>query len=269
MRLLITLLLAASLTLTGCAMTSTTQSGSVGADREQLLLISAKEMNAGANKAYDQVLAEARANGGLNSNAEQTERVRAIAARLIPHTKVFRKDAPDWDWEVNVLTVDQLNAWCMPGGKIAFYTGIIEGLKLSDDEIAAIMGHEIAHALREHSRERASEQMATQLGLSVLSEAFGLSTNTQQLAGVVSKYTLELPNSRQHETEADRIGVELAARAGYNPYAAVDVWKKMSKLSTGSIPEIMSTHPSNSSRIKDLKKYASKVQPLYQAAIDA
>lgn len=267
MRVFLMFSLLLGLALSGCTLSSSTKSGTVGADREQLMLISADEMNEGAEEAYAQVLAEAEQAGTLNTNKTQTERVRAIADQLIPHTAVYRKDAPKWNWEVNVLTSEQLNAWCMPGGKIAFYTGIIETLQLTDDEIAAIMGHEIAHALREHSRERASEQVAKQMGISVIGSAFGLSGTTLQLADLATTYTLELPNSRQHETEADRMGVELAARAGYNPYAAVNVWKKMSALSSGSPPEILSTHPSNESRIKDLNKYSKKVDPLYQETL--
>ena len=260
------ILAVALLALVGCTSTSTKQ-GTVGIKREQLLLISAAEMTQGAQIAYNAVLKEAKTAKKLNTNSAMVKRVRGIANRIIPQTAVFRADAPKWAWEVNVLESDQLNAWCMPGGKIAFYTGIINKLKLTDAEIAAIMGHEIAHALREHGRERASEQTLTQVGLSALSIFTGVQGPALDAASMALQVTLTLPNSRTHEIEADRMGVELAARAGYNPYAAVNVWKKMDKESKGGRPpEILSTHPSHSNRIKDLTKYAKRVEPLFQKA---
>ena len=253
--------------LVACTSTSTKQ-GSVGIKREQLLLVSPKELNQGAQTAYQAVLKQAKTKNKLNTDAFMVKRVKRIANRLIPHTGVYRSDAPKWAWEVNVIESDQLNAWCMPGGKIAFYTGIINKLKLTDDEIAAIMGHEMAHALREHSRERASEQILKQLGLSVVGILAGGRTGTVDMASIALDVTFSLPNSRTHEIEADRMGVELAARAGYNPYAAVSVWQKMQKASKGSRPPvILSTHPSHKSRIKDLGKYAKRVEPLYQATL--
>lgn len=261
------ILTATLLGLVACTSTSTKQ-GTVGIKREQLLLISPAQMTQGAQVAYNSVLKEAKTAKKLNTNSAMVKRVRRIANRIIPQTAVFRSDAPKWDWEVNVLESDQLNAWCMPGGKIAFYTGIIKKLKLTDAEIAAIMGHEISHALREHGRERASEQALTQVGLSALSIFTGVKGPTLDAAAMALQVTLTLPNSRTHEVEADRMGVELAARAGYNPYAAVNVWKKMEKQSKGGRPpEILSTHPSHASRIKDLTKYAKKVEPLFYKAI--
>ncbi len=262
-----TLLGFALVAMLGCTSTSTKQ-GTVGIKREQLLLVSPQEMNQGAQAAYQSVLEEAKEKKKLNTNHALVKRVRKIAANIIPQTRVFRDDAPKWDWEVNVLESDQLNAWCMPGGKIAFYTGLINKLKLTDAEIAAIMGHEIAHALREHGRERASEQVVTQAGLSAISILTGAEAPTMDLASMALNVTVALPNSRTHEVEADRMGVELAARAGYNPYAAVSVWKKMQKQAEGSRPpEILSTHPSHQNRIKDLTKYAKKVEPLFLATL--
>ena len=142
----------------------------------------------------------------------------------------FRSDAPAWPWEINVIQSDQLNAWCMPGGKIAFYSGLIEKLAMTDDEIAAVMGHEIAHALREHARERISEQTASQIGITVASVALGGGKAGADLGQMAYQMAFSLPHSRLHETEADRIGVELSARAGYDPHAAVRVWQKMAKL---------------------------------------
>jgi predicted Zn-dependent protease len=254
------------LMLGSCATTQTTQQGVVGVERQQLMMISEQEMTQGAEKAYSAILKEAREKNTLNTDAAMLERIRIIGNRLIPQTAVFRKDAPRWNWEINLIQSDQLNAWCMPGGKIAFYTGIIQKLKLSDDEIAAIMGHEMAHALREHGRERATQSQLTQVGLVALQIFTGVQGPMLDATAMALQVTFTLPNSRTHETEADRMGVELAARAGFNPYAAVSIWEKMSKMGNGRAPEILSTHPAHDTRIKDLKKYAQKVDPLYRAA---
>jgi predicted Zn-dependent protease len=237
----------------------------VGIERRQLLLLSSEEMHRGAALAYQQTLGQASRKGAVNRDPEQVRRVRGIAARIIPQTAVFRKDAPGWDWEVNVISSPEVNAWCMPGGKIAFYTGILEKLRLTDDEAAAIMGHEIAHALREHGRERASQQVATNTVIGVGAAILGVG-GVADLASLAADVTLNLPNSRTQETEADRIGVELAARAGYDPRAAVTLWQKMGALGQGSPPQWLSTHPSHETRIRDLEVYAQRVRPLYEAA---
>jgi predicted Zn-dependent protease len=252
--------------ITGCAPVRTTQAGTVGVDRSQAMLVSSAEINKAAGQQYAQLIAAARQKGLLDRDPAQVQRVRTIANRLIVQTGVFRRDAPGWSWEVHVITSDQLNAWCMPGGKMAVYSALIEKLKLTDDELAAIMGHEIAHALREHGRERVSQQMATALAVGVASAALGLGQGGAQLADMVAQVTFTLPNSRLHEQEADRIGVELAARAGYDPRAAVVVWQKMAQTGGSSPPQILSTHPSPESRIKDLEVFAQKVLPLYEAA---
>ena len=243
----------------------TTRGGAVGVSREQTMLVSSQEIEAASAKQYQQVIAEAAAKGALNRDARQVRRVRAIASRLTPQTGVFRPDALRWNWEVNVLESNELNAWCMAGGKIAFYSGLIERLSLSDDEIAAVMGHEIAHALREHARERVSRSMATGLGVSIASAVLGVGQVGNDLMGQVAKVTFELPNSRLHETEADRIGVELARRAGYDPRAAVGLWKRwracpVASRRSGCPP------PSHDTRQQDLAQYAARVMPLYQAA---
>lgn len=261
-----TLITAVCLSLMACTTTSTKQ-GEVGVDRQQLLLVSEAEMTKGGAAAYSAIIKEAKAKKTLNTDPKVLARVQTIANRLIPQTAVFRADAPKWAWEVNVLKSDQINAWCMPGGKIAFYTGIIDKLQLTDAEMAAIMGHEISHALREHGRERASRAQLSQAGLTALSLFTGVRGATLDAAAMALNVTVTLPNSREHEVEADRIGIELAARAGYDPYAAVTLWQKMAKQSNGQQPpQFLSTHPSHGSRIDDLKKYAQKVQPLYLQA---
>ena len=254
----------------GCS--TTTEEGAIGVDRRQLLLVSSADMDKAAAAQYQSVLKEQSTKGKVNQDPHQTERVRGIAARLIPQTAIFRKDALSWKWEVNVLTSSEVNAWCMPGGKIAVYTGIIEKLQMTDDELAAVMGHEMSHALREHSRERASQEAATSVGstlVGVVADIFlsGSGQLGSAVAGTAGQLAYNLPYSRIQETEADRMGVELAARAGYDPRAAIALWQKMAKLSSGGAPpQILSTHPSNEARIKDLTEFAQKVLPLYDQA---
>ena len=241
-------LMAAALLLAGCQTVQTTQPGVVGVSREQRMAISQQDFDRGAAQAYQQVLAEAQKKGALNRDAAMVQRVRAIAARLIPATATFRPDARNWKWEVNVLSADDVNAWCMPGGKIA------------------VMGHEMAHALREHSREQASLETMQQLGIGIVGSLLGVSETVQQLSQVALEYTVNRPHSRQDETEADRIGVELAARAGYDPRAAVSLWQKMNALGGGAPPQWLSTHPSPQTRTRDLQDYSQRVMPLYQSA---
>jgi predicted Zn-dependent protease len=253
--------------LAACQTVETTKPGVVGVDRDQRMLLSSEQVNQAAVQAYQQEMKKAQAKGALNRDAAQTARVRAIAQRLIPPTAAFRPDAPKWAWEVNVISSGEVNAWCMPGGKMAVYSGLIEKLKVTDDELAAVMGHEIAHALREHGRERASRAAAQGVVLGVAAAALGIGEGGAQLAQLVTDVTLNLPNSREHEVEADRVGVELAARGGYDPRAAVTLWQKMGQAAGGGgPPQFLSTHPSPENRQADLNNYAQRVMPLYQAA---
>ena len=253
--------------LTGCASVQTTQSGVIGVERKQLMAASVPpaELQKAANQQYAQMMAEARSAGALDANAAQVQRVRAITNRLIAQVGAFRPDAASWPWEVHVISSDEVNAWCMPGGKMAIYTGLINRIQPTDDELAAVLGHEMAHALREHSREQISQQMATQVGLSVLSAVTGVSA-AGDLGAALTNVMFTLPNSRTHESEADLIGVELAARAGYDPRAAVTLWQKMGALGgSGAPPEFLSTHPSAATRSTELRRNAEKVMPLYEA----
>ena len=252
------------LALVACETVQTTQGGVVGVNREQRMAVSAAAMEQAANQQYAELMAKGRQKGLVNRNPSQLQRVRAVANRLIPQTTYFRPDARNWAWEVNVLTSSEVNAWCMPGGKMAVYTGLIEKLQITDDELAAVMGHEIAHALREHSRERASEQMVASGLISVGSALLGLGDLGQRGAEFAYMGLLGLPNSRRHETEADRIGVELAARAGYDPRAAVSLWQKMGRVSGNESLTFLSTHPSQSDRLSDLTDYSQRVMPLYE-----
>jgi predicted Zn-dependent protease len=257
---------AVALLATACQSVQTTQPGAIGVHRKQMMMVSSQKVDEGAKVAYDQEVSKARTAGKLNSDKQSYDRVQRISQRLIPQTKIFRPDAGSWNWEVNVQTTDDVNAYCMPGGKIMVYTGLIDTVKPTDAELAAVIGHEIAHALREHSRERLSRAYAEQMVLAGVAVATGAEQSTMELASQVSAVTFTLPHSREQEAEADRIGLELMARAGYDPNAAVTLWQKMSKVGGGGPPEFLSTHPSGQSRIQDLEKNVPRVLPLYQAA---
>ena len=250
-----------------CTTVQTTGEGAIGLNRKQRMspLVSEAQLEESAKVAYAEVMQGAQQKHALNVDPAMTARVRNVAGRIIPQVGAFRPDALKWNWQVNVIQSDELNAWCMPGGKIAVYSGIINQLKLTDDELAAILGHEIAHALREHARERASEQATAGLLINVGAAGMGLGNAGADMGKLAYQTTFGLKNSRTHETEADRIGVELAARAGYDPRAAITLWQKMAARSGGkSQPEFLSTHPSASTRIKDLQDYSARVMPLYQ-----
>jgi predicted Zn-dependent protease len=262
----ICLAVALSLVLTACETVSTTEPGAVGVDRKQTMLVSQQEIDQAAVGEYKKVIAQAQQKGVLDRDPQLVQRVKTVASRLIPHTAAFRPDAPKWAWETHVIQDDQLNAWAMPGGKMVVYSGLVVKLKLTDEELAAIMGHEIAHSLREHARERVSREMATQLGVSVAGALLGVGELGTQLGGMLAQVTFTLPHSRAQEIEADRVGVELAARAGYDPHAAVSVWQKMLQAGGSGGPQFLSTHPSPENRLADLKVYADRVMPLYKQA---
>lgn len=256
--------------MTSCA--STTQSGVAGVQRKQFLMLSAQQVENLSAQSYLQTLKEANTQKTLNVNSEQLARVQTISRHLIAQTGVFRADALKWKWEINIEQNDQVNAYCMPGGKIMVFTGLMDKLKTTDDELAAVIGHEISHALREHGRERMSIASARQAGLMGLAILAGAANNKNaatagvQAAAMGSTLFFALPNNREQEREADRIGLELAARAGYNPNAAVSLWQKMSAQSGSKAPEWLSTHPSNEARIADLRTLAPKMMPLYEVA---
>ena len=226
-------------------------------------LVPAEDLENAAQQQYSQVIAEAKAKGTLAPpNDPLLKRVRTIAQRLVAQANTWNERAPKWQWEVNVIRSDDINAWCMPGGKIVVYTGLVNKLQLSDDEIAMIVGHEMAHALREHAREQIAKQTATGAGISIVSSIFGLGElgNTVANAGA---QLLVLKFSRNDETEADLVGLEMAARAGYNPQASISLWKKMMANDAGK-GGFLSTHPSGQDRIKRLQANVGKVQGLYE-----
>ncbi len=252
--------------LSGC--TTTTASGAVGANRPQLMLISSEKLDQMAAQSYTKLKSDATGKGALNQDQAMLERVRAVAARIEPQTGVFRKDAPGWKWEVNVISSKELNAFCMPGGKIMFFSGLIDKLHLSDDEIAIVMGHEISHALREHSREQVSQAIAAQTAIDIGAALLGLGQGGSDIANVGYEKFVATKFSRTDENEADRMGLELAARAAYDPRAGVSLWKKMIQASRGSErpPEFLSTHPAEESRVREIESLLPTVMPLYEAA---
>lgn len=261
--------IAASLlaTLSGCA--TTTKSSVSGVNRSQFMLLPASTVNNMSSQSYKETLKEADKKKTLNADPAMVQRVRNISNKLIAQVGVFRPDATKWKWEVNVEKNDQLNAYCMPGGKIMVLSGLVEKIQATDDELGAVIGHEIAHALREHGRERMSQAYVQQFGLQALASIIGGTAGSMaaQGAGLGSQLFFSLPNGREQEREADKMGLELSARAGFNPDAAVTLWQKMSANNKGAPPEFLSTHPASENRINDLQALAPKVKPLYEAAI--
>ncbi|OZA30953.1 MAG: peptidase M48 Ste24p [Hydrogenophilales bacterium 17-61-9] len=252
--LVVTALLAASLT--GC------QENPVSG-RKQLVLVSEEQAQASSAQAYASTLSEAEKKGKLSRDAALNNRVKRITDRLIAEARLMYPPSRDWKWSVAVIDEPTLNAWCMPGGKMAIYTGIVNKLNLNDDEIAQIMGHEISHALLGHGRERMSRAMAMQGGLMLGSIVAGQDLSA---LGAVADIALTLPNSRAGESEADRYGIELAARAGYDPRAAVRLWEKMGAASGNSPPQFLSTHPAPDNRIQALNALVPKMMPIYEKA---
>ena len=229
-------------------------------------LVPAETLEKSATQQYEQLLAQAKAQKALAAdNNPQLIRLRAIAARLIPYTYPWNERARSWRWEVNLLGSKQINAFCMPGGKIAFFSGILDQLKLTDDEVAMVMGHEMAHALREHSRARLAKTQATNLGISLGASLLGLGDVGRTAANLGSQL-LTLKFSRSDETDADLVGLELAARAGYNPQASISLWEIMGKATGQQGLQFLSTHPSGPNRIRELQENVSRVQGLYEAA---
>src|SRR5450830_1721169 len=242
-------------------------SESVGKNSVFTGLVSASQVEQAAVQQYGQMLREAQAKNALGSdNHPQVLRLRNIARRIIPFSYAWNPRAREWRWEVNLIGSKQINAFCMPGGKIAFYTGILEQLKLTDDEVAMIMGHEMAHALREHARARIAKSQGTSTLLSLGAQLLGLG-QLGDVAASIGTQLLTLRFSRDDENDADLVGLELAARGGYNPQAAVSLWQKMAQAGAGANgPSFLSTHPSGPDRIQQLQANVPKVQGLYQRA---
>lgn len=244
----------------------------VGEASSMRKLVSAEQIERSSAQSYAQMKQEAAQHNALaHPDHPQLKRLRAIAQRILPFAPRFNSRAERWHWEVNLIGSSQLNAFCMPGGKIAFYLGIIEKLKLTDDEIAIVMGHEMAHALREHAREQQGKQVltqATRIGLNIFSEfiAGGKYAGATQAVTGIGSNMLSLKFSRDDETEADIVGLDLAARAGFDPRAGVALWQKMAAANKGAPPQWLSTHPAGQNRIKEIERHLPEVMPLYEAA---
>ena len=239
---------------------------SVGKPSVVRKLVPAERLERQAALQYGQMKQQAAAKKALAPDDHpQLVRLRAIARELIPHSTKFNERARSWNWEISLIESKQINAFCMPGGKIAFYTGILDQLKLTDDEAAMVMGHEIAHALREHARERIAKTELTRTGSALVSELLGFG-DTGRIAMNVGGNLLTMRFSRQDESESDLIGMEIAARAGYDPRAGITLWQKMSAASKGAPPQWLSTHPSGPSRIREIEKHLPEVMPIWERA---
>jgi predicted Zn-dependent protease len=265
MRRLIAILIA-SLLASGCA--TSTNPGAVGVTRSQLLMVPSAAINERSATAYTQLSREMSTAGRLNSDPVLAARVKGISERLIQQVGAFRPDARSWAWEVNVIQSDKLNATCMPGGKIVVYSGLVTRLDLTDPEIAAVVGHEIAHALREHSREKVSQDvLAASIVQGIANSGSRYAGSTALLTGLGAQLFVQLPYSREMESESDSIGLELMARAGYDPSLAAGFWVKMNAQSQGGgSTDFFSTHPGNDKRVANLQALAPRVLPLYQSA---
>jgi predicted Zn-dependent protease len=235
--------------------------------RKQLMLVSEQQAISASRQAYVEEIGKAKQAGKLVTEPRLLKRVEVITERLVAQAIIMRPDSAKWEWSVQVIDEPKtVNAWCMAGGRMAIYTGLIQQVDPTDDELAQIMGHEIAHALANHTAERMSVAMASTAGIiaaGVLSDNSGAAMAG---AAAAAKLAVDLPNSRTAETEADRIGIELAAKAGYNPNATITLWQKMAKVGDGKSPPVfLSTHPSDEQRLQRLGALAPKMMPYYQA----
>jgi predicted Zn-dependent protease len=256
-------LAAACIALAGCQANPIT-------GRSQLMIVPESVAVSESSAAYAQMMGQLGKKKQIEGDSARAHKVRDITDRLVAQAIKLRPDSAGWNWEVQLIDDPKtVNAFCMAGGKMAIYTGMWDKLKATDEEIAMVMGHEISHALAGHTQERMSVAMtssvvaqAAAIALSSSESTRGLAMTGTQLAAV---YAVQMPNSRTSESEADAIGLEIAARAGYDPKAAVTLWEKMGKLG-GSPPEFLSTHPSPENRAAHLKELGAKVQPYYLEA---
>lgn len=237
--------------------------------RKQAMLVSDTEAAQQSALAYQQVLTEAQQQRALDDDPGQLARVQSIAQPLIEQAMKLRPETRNWRWDVHVLQSDEVNAWCMAGGKIAVYTGLLQKVRPTDDELAQVLGHEISHALLSHQAEKMSRAQMQKIGLGVgVLAGAAAGYDVSGLAGVADQLAtvgLQLPNSREAEAEADSVGIELAAKAGFNPQAAVTLWQKMMQVGGGGTPEWLSTHPDPQSRIQAMKVKAQQLMPVYEA----
>ena len=265
------LCLLAALSVAQTVQAQTREGVQVGETSAFAKIVPADQVERSAALQYQQTLAQASKQHALGpADHPQVQRLRTIMDRLIPYAAEWNPRAQQWKWEVNLIGSNQINAYCMPGGKIAFYTGILNKLQLTDDEVAMVMGHEIAHALREHARERMGKgqvtEFAARLGGSLLSGLLGIDPRVGDAVAQTGANLASLKFGREDESEADLVGMDLAARAGYDPRAGVSLWQKMSANNKGAPPEWLSTHPSGNTRIAEIEANLPKVMPLYERA---
>lgn len=236
--------------------------------RKQLMLISEDSAIQSSSQAYVQQVGQLKKDGKLSTDAALIKRIDTITGRLVSEAIIMRPDTAKWHWSVVVIDdPESVNAWCMAGGRMAIYTGLIDQIKPTDDELAQVMGHEISHALANHTAEKMSVAMASSLGVL----AIGIATDSTGVAvagAAAAAVAVTLPNSRVAETEADRIGIELAAKAGYNPEAAVTLWRKMNGLSKSNPPQFLSTHPNPENREKALAALVQQMAVFYHPAAE-
>lgn len=236
--------------------------------RRQLMLVSEGQAISASKEAYLAQMQELDAKGQLNTNPADVSRIDAITERLIAQAIIMRPDTADWEWSVEVIDdPEMVNAWCMAGGRMAMYTGLLLQVQPTDDELAQVMGHEISHALANHTAERMSVAMASSAGVLVAGILSDRPAITMAGAAAAAAVAVKLPNSRTSESEADRIGIELAAKAGYNPHAAATLWQKMGAVGGEGPPEFMSTHPAPDNRQQTLAELAPEMMPYYQQAL--
>jgi predicted Zn-dependent protease len=236
--------------------------------RKQLMIVSESQAIASSRQAYVQEMGKYKKEGKLVTDPRVINRVKVITERLVAQAVKVRPDSAKWEWTVEVVDDPQnVNAWCMAGGRMAIYTGLLLKVDPTDDELAQVMGHEIAHALANHTAERMSVAMASQLGVVAAGILLDQSATTIAAGVAAAQVAVNLPNSRQAESEADRIGIELAAKAGYDPHAAVTLWQKMAVVGGGKgPPQFLSTHPNDATRQQALAKLVPQMMPYYQAA---
>jgi predicted Zn-dependent protease len=234
--------------------------------RRQLMIVSEDSAISASKQAYVEMLKPYEQKGKVDNDPVLKDRVYRITGRLIAQAIKMRPETKNWDWSIKIIDEPEtVNAWAMAGGKMALYTGLVNKIKPTDDELAQVLGHEIAHALAKHSAEKMSVAMASSIGVAAVGIAAdsnrGLALTGAALAAALA---VQKPNSRAAESEADRIGIELAAKAGYNPRAAITLWQKMAQVGGKGPPQFLSTHPSPANREKKLAEYVPEMMPYYE-----
>jgi predicted Zn-dependent protease len=236
--------------------------------RRQLALVSEDSAIVASEEAYAMQIGELRQAGKvLPESSSAARRVDAITGRIVAQAVAMRPETADWQWSIEVIEDPEVvNAWCMAGGRMAVYTGLLQKLDPTDDELAQVLAHEVSHALANHTAERMSVAIATNAGVALAGVLSEDSQAAMSTAGIAAALAIQMPNSRTAESEADEIGIELAAKAGYNPNAAITLWQKMASVSGGGPPQFLSTHPSPANRQQKLAELAPQMMPYYEEA---